>query len=525
MKRDAINAKVLKLLNRFGSVDIPALVAEVSRVDADAILQSGVLVDASGKVQLGRVGVMQALLTMALGGRPTITMPKSIHHVRDALILFLKLNNTDRFKYFQDDTPDSWAFRILDQLFQEFAARNALLLRDRLVLLHATENPLWHAAFAYALQLYLQVLERGQNFITETDKKAVAATAQTFKTSVEVRRAKIPKIKYGNPLATFKEITEYAIGQYFDGLDINDAMSQTLVQAQLGTQGEAGKDRFKSFLEENRITMDMFPTTATQLYTEVGESIQFQQTEEEVSNVLYQFARLTEQQKKMEHMFGNFLEPAFPVAAKCTQLMDFSGLQSNDAANLLVSWMRESGALNDVRGADRKTRIEAVLDTINRDELMDLVAFRGGRTTVGDLSQQAVSQYVKSHVKMLGLNAINQKMQRVQGALSEQMDASEAFVARPGAVVLKDMTYGVDEFFRTLRAVFRDIFEAADNARQLQTQSLKEFRRKYGPLATINLLIPREPRMATGAWMDHSRKALSEVSQYVFEKRLYDTKS
>lgn len=521
MKRDAINAKVLKLLNRFGSIDIPALVADVSRVDAAAILQSGVLVDGAGKVQLGQVGVMEALLVMALGGKPTITMPTSIEPVRDALILFLKLNNTDRFGYRADDLPERWAFRILDQLFQEFAASNALSLRDRLVLLHAAENPLWHAAFAYALQLYLQVLERGTSFITETDKRAMAATAQSFKTALEVRRAKIPKIKYGNPLVSFKEITEYAIGQYFDGMDINDAMSQTLVQAQLGIKGEAGQGRFNSFLQENKITMDMFPTTAAQLYAQVGALIQFKETEEEVSNVLYEFSKLSQQQKQMEQMFGSFLEAAFPVSAKCTQLMDFAGLTATDAANLLVRWMRESGALNDVRGADRQARVESVLDTLNRDDLIALTAFRGGRTTAGNLSASAIGQYVQGHVKMLSLNAVNQKMQRVQAALTAQMDASETFVARPGQVVLKDMTHGVDEFFRTLRAVFRDVFEAADTARQFQTRSLNEFRHKYGPLTTVNLLVPREPRMATGAWIEHARKTLGEVSHYVFEKRLY----
>ncbi|GEO82701.1 hypothetical protein [Pararhodospirillum oryzae] len=520
MKRDAINEKVLKLLARFGSVDIPGLVAEVSRVDASAILQSGVLVDASGKVQLGQVGVMESLLVMALGGKPTVTMPRSIEPVRDALILFLKLNNTDRFGYHPDDRPERWAFRILDQLFLEFAQRNDLSLKDRLVLLHAAQNPLWHAAFSYALKLYLQVVERGEAFIKTTDKPAMAATATAFRTAVEVRRAKIPKLKYGNPLAGFKEITEYAIGQYFDGLDINDAMSQTLVQSQLGTGGDSGQERFKAFLDANRITMDMFPTTAAQLYAQVGASIQFKHTEEEVSNVLYEFAKQTQQQKQMESMFGNFAEAAFPVAAKCSQLMSFKGLEANDAANLLVRWMRESGALDDIRGADRRTRIEAVLDTISKDELSNLMAFRSGRTTSGELGTAVINQYVQGHVKLLTLNAVNQKMQRVQAALTSQMDASEAFVARPGAAILKDMTFGVDEFFRTLRSVFRDIFEAADSTRLTQTRTLDEFRRKYGPLSTVSVMVPRDPKVSSGAWIEQARKELGEVSSYVFEKRL-----
>ncbi|AEO46856.1 hypothetical protein [Rhodospirillum rubrum] len=520
MKRDAINEKVLKLLARFGSIDMRALVEEVSRVDAGAILQSGVLVDTQGKVQLGQVGVMEALLVMALGGKPSITMPRSIEPVRDALILFLKLNNTDRFGYRTDDRPERWAFRILDQLFSDFAQRKTLSVKDRLVLLHVSENPLWHAAFAYALQLYLQVMSRGNAFIQATDKPAMIATATAFRTAVEVRRAKIPKLKYGNPLAGFKEITEYAIGQYFDGQDLNDAMNQTLVQTQLGTGGEGGQERFKAFLDQNRITMEMFPTTASQLYSQVGSSIQFKHTEEEVSNVLYLFAKQINQQKQIEAMFANFAEAAFPVAAKCSKLMSFQGLQVNDAANLLARWMRESGALDDIRSADPRTRVEAVLETIGKDELTNLMAFRGGRTTTGDLTPAAVSQYVQGHVRMLTLNAVNQKMQRVQTALSSQMEAAEAFVARPGSAILKDMTFGVDEFFRTLRSVFRDIFEAADSNRQMQTRSLDEFKRKYGPLSTISVLVPRDPQMATGAWITHARKEIGQVSNYVFEKRM-----
>ncbi|CCG09197.1 hypothetical protein [Pararhodospirillum photometricum] len=521
MKRDVINEKVLKLLGRFGSVDLRALVTEVSQVDATAIMQSGVLVDDRGKVQLGQIGVMESLLVMALGGKPTITMPRNIEPVRDALILFLKLNNTDRFGFRADDRPETWAFRILDQLFTEFAQRNDLTLKDRLVLLHATDNALWHAAFSYALQLYIQVMERGEGFIQSTDKPAMAATANAFRTAVEVRRAKIPKLKYGNPLAGFKEITEYAIGQYFDGMDINDAMSQSLVQAQLGTGGEGGQERFKAFLESNRITMDMFPTTAAQLYQQVGASIQFKHTEEEVSNVLYEFAKQTSQQKQMESMFGNFAEAAFPVAAKCSQLMSFAGLQITDAANMLVRWMRESGALDDVRQADRRARIESVLDAVTKEELTNILAFRSGRTTSGDISQQVLSQYVQGHCKLLPLNAISQKMYRVQHALTTQMEASEAFVARPGATLLKDMTFGVDEFFRTLRSVFRDIFEAADSSRLTQTRSLDEFKRKYGPLSTISVMVPRAPTMGTGAWIEYARKELGEVSSYVFEKRLH----
>ncbi|KAA5605400.1 hypothetical protein F1188_10880 [Roseospira marina] len=515
-RQEAINKKVLELLGRFDSVDVSALMAEISQVDAKAILQSGVLVDSKGVVRLGQVGVMEALLTLALGGKPTIALPKSMAPVRNALILFLKLNNTDTFGYGAEDTPGKWAFRILDMLFLRFAETNTLTIRDRLVLLRVSENPVWQAAFTTALQLYLQLEKGGTDFIRKVDNPAVGAAGKAFKSAVEIRRARIPKVKYGNPLAGFKEITEYSIGQYFEGADLNDAMSQALVQAQLGTAGDEGKVRFARFLAENRITPDMFPTTVSQLYSVVGQAIQFQPTEEETSLTLYAFAKTQGQQKQIERVFANFAEPAFSVAAKLARLMSFEGLDAGDAAGLITRWMRETRALRDIRHTDLKLHVQAVVEGMPADEMSHFSAFRQGRTLSGNIADKELQSYVETRCRLLTLNAVNRKMRRVEETVGEQMKAAEMFVNRPGKQVLKDMTFGMEDFFRTLQGVFRDIFEASDKTRQMQVQQLDAFTKKYGPLSTVSLLTPREPDMPTGKWIEQSRKKLNTVPAHFF---------
>jgi len=516
MRRQAISEKVVELLGRFDSVDMPALMAEVAEVDAKAILQSGVLVDAKGVVQLGQVGVMEALLTLALGGKPSITLPKTMGPVRNALILFLKLNNTEAFGYGAEDNPGRWAFRILDMLFLKFSETNTLTVRDRLVLLRVAENPLWQAAFTTALGLYLQLEKGGTDFIRKVDNPAVAAAGKAFKSAVEIRRARIPKVKYGNPLAGFKEITEYSIGQYFEGADLNDAMSQSLVQAQLGTAGEDGKARFARFLADNRITPEMFPTTVAQLYALVGQAIQFQPTEEETSLALYVFAKTQGQQKQIERVFANFAEPAFSVAAKLARLMSFEGLEAADAAGLITRWMRETRALRDIRHSDIKLHVQAVVEGMPHDDLSHFSAFRQGRTLSGDIADKELQAYVDNRVKLLTLNAVNRKMRRVEESVGQQMKAAEMFVNRPGKAVLKDMTFGMEDFFRTLQSVFRDIFEASDKTRQMQVQQLDAFTKKYGPLSTIALLTPRDPSVPTGKWIEQSRKTLNTVPAHIF---------
>ena len=517
MNRDQVNIKILDLLARFGTVDREALLAEAQSVNDRAILRSGVLVNKAGQVDIHLIGVMEALLLMAFKKKPSITVPKNVKFIRDALILFLKLNHTERFSLRTNDEPSNWAFRILDFLFTSFTENKTLSLRDQLVLLRVGENPLWQAAFTYALQLYVEASRGGPKFIRGADQPAVGAAGKSFRSAMDVRRARIPTVKYGNPLASARELTEYAIGQYLDGLDVNEALSQTLVQSQLGTQGEEGKARFEAFLKNNALTNDKFPTTSQELYDLVGRQVQFQETEEEVSNALYAFAKVSGQQKNIERMFAGFVEMAFPVAAKLNRVLSFSALDSKEVGALIARWMRESRCLDPIRNLDPRKRVEVVIEQVTQEDLQLLNAFRSGRTSVAKIGEAELNAYVDGRVKLLQMNAVNQKMRRVEQAIMQQMDAAEVFVVRPGKEIPKDMTYGIEEFFRVLRAVFRDVFDSADQARAIQMRKLNEFNKKYGPLSLVSVLVPRDPSTPVKDWIAQAQKHLNEVPYYVFE--------
>ncbi|MGF1607405.1 MAG: hypothetical protein ACFB22_13820 [Rhodothalassiaceae bacterium] len=517
MNRNVVNQRVLDLLDRFGSVDTAALLAEAQAVNESQILTSGVLTNNRGQVQIQLVWLMEGLLTLALGGKPTMAMPKDINLVRDALVLFVKLNHTDTFGFTSTDTPEKWAFRVLDTLFQMFADNDLLDARDRLMLLRVSENSLWQTAFSYALHLYTIATTKGPEFIREVDKPAIQSTLRSFKSAVELRRARMPKMKYANPTATFQDIAEFAIGQYLDGMDVNDALGQTLVQAQLGTLGDEGKKRFRQFLDKNRITTEQFPTTVNELYRLVATSIQFQETEEEVSNALFAFSHKIGQDKQMQVMFGNFVEAAFPAAAKCSRLLSFAGFDLEEGANFIARWMSSCSMLNEERKADTRAHVETVLKYLGREEKRNLMAFREGRTRTADITKQVISDYCQMRTTLLELNALNQKMQRVEAALMQQMERTEHFVTRPGKDILQDMTYGIHEFFKTLKIVFRDIFEMADKSRQTKVRKLEEFNKTYGPLSTVSLLVPRDPKMPMGRWLERAQRKLSDVPYYVFE--------
>lgn len=517
MNRDLVNTRILDLLGRFGSIDRDALLAEASTVDDKTILTSGVLVNKRGQVEIHLVGVMEALLLMAFGGKPSITVPQDTKYIRDALVLFLKLNHTDMFSLKANDKPNIWAFRILDFLFVSFTQNKSLSLRDQLVLLRVAENQLWQAAFTYALRLYVEASKGGPKFIRSADQPAVQAAGKGFRSAIEVRKARIPKVKYGNPLATSRELTEYAIGQYIDGMDVNDALAQTLVAEQMGMQGDDGKERLKAFMENNALTPDKFPTTSKELYDLVGREIQFQQTEEEVSNALFAFAKASGQDKAMERMFASFVEMAFPVAAKLNSLLSFSALDPKEAGGLIARWMRESRCLDPVRALEPRAQVEAVIEQVSPEELQYLNAFRGGRTTAAKIGDAELNAYVDGRIKLLQMNAVNQKMKRIEQAIMSQMDAAEFFVVRPGKEIPKDMTHGIEEFFRVLRQVFRDVFENADQARTMQMRKLNEFNKKYGPLSLVSVLVPRDPQTPVKQWIEQARGHLNEVPYYVFE--------
>ena len=518
MDRDAVNRDVLKLLGRFSTLDTVKLVAESERVDEATILESSGLVAADGRVRIQLIGMMEAVLTLALGQEPTITLPKDdLSHIRDALVLFLKLNHTDTYAYQPGDTPESWAFRLLDRLFTDFADSDILGLQDQLVLRRISESAIWERAFGTALDLYIRAVDEGMDALIRADQPALAATAQTFKTSVKERYDRLPKAKYGVPTNNFRDITDYAIGQYLDGLDVNDALRQTLVQAQLGTQDAEGQARFNAFLKANRITTETFPTTATELHRLVGRSIPFKETEAEIANALFMFAHENGQSEDMRAIFANFTESVLPLAAKCAKLFTFTGLQPSDRPTLIARWMRRSGAMKHVRTMSLADQTAALLVQVHKSEISHLNAFRSGRTKGKALAEAALDGYVAGRIKLLTLNAINQKMTRVADALTDQVNKTERFTAKPGKGMPREVTFGITEFFRGMRSVFEDIFDIADARRRKQLQALEAFTRAHGPLSLVNMLVPRTRGMSLEDWTDTARVRLNEVPYHIFD--------
>ena len=517
MDRAVVNRRVLDLLSRFQAVDRTALMADVARVSEESILEDSGLIGRDGQVNLSRVGVMEALLTKAVGGEPKLTLPRNTRHIREALILFLKLNQTAAFGLRSGDTARDWSARVLDRLFFMMSDQRSLSMRDQIVLLRVSEDPDWQAAFAYALGLYLEAAQHDRSFIRRADAPALQAARRSFKQALDVRQAKLPKSKYGNAHAGMNELAEYAVGQYLRGADVNEALQQMLVQAQLGTGSQEGQAVFDRFLEANNITAEMFPTTAQELTQLVVQELQFQETEEEVVNALYLYSVKTGQEDQMRNMIGSFADVAFPVAAKCSRIMSFAGLEPSESGLLMARWMQESGALERVRSSPLRSHVEGLLPVMSRDDVRNLNAFRTGRTrdTVG---RDDLETYVNVKLQLLTLNAINQKMHRVERALKRQTDRTEQFCTAPGREILKDMRYGMEEFFRSMRTVFEDIVAITENSRRTHVQRLTEFNKTYGPLSLVSALVPREPGMRQSDWISHARKRLGEVPYYVFEK-------
>ncbi|MBB4210763.1 hypothetical protein [Rhodothalassium salexigens] len=517
MVREDVNRNVVRLLSRFSTVDTAALLVEAQRVSETALLETSGLVDRNGRVKLHLIGLMEALLTMALGGRSSFRIPNDLTAVRDALVLFLKLNHTQRFAYRVDDTPMSWTVRLLDHLFATFAERDLLTLQDRLVLRRISESGVWETAFSAALELYVRAVEGGAALLAEADRPAMASAATTFKKAVRQRYDRVPKTKYGNPNANFRDVTEYAIGQYLGGLDVNEALSQTLVQAQLGIGSDHGQARFEAFLKANKITPQTFPTTVKELHNTVGRSIPFRETEAEIANALYAYASHVGKARDMRAVFASFTESVLPVAAKCAKLFRFAHMDQTDRAHLIARWMRDTSALGAVRGMSLRDEVELLLPQITKDDLQNLGAFRGGRTKGARLTEAELDGYVKTRTDLLTLNAINQKMKRVEDAILAQIAKTERFTAQPGQAQPRDTTFGIQEFFRCMRAVFEDIFEIADTNRRQQLQSLSTFNRAYGPLSLVNMLVPRERKVRIEDWVPQARARLAEVPYYVFE--------
>lgn len=513
-----VDAAVFALLRRFGEVDEDKLKQELQQIDEGHLLETGAFVTPDGQVKIHLISVMEGMLSMALGQQTDIIMPEDISYIKDALILFLKLNNTKNYKFRKGDNAKAWASRVLDNLFFAISENRDLNIRDQLVLLRMSEDPKWQAAFSTALDIYLQATKEGMGQVREADKPAAAAAAKSFKTALETRRAKLPKLKYGNAMADMREISEYAVGQYLDGMNVNDSLGQNFVVDQLGLASGSGKGKFEAFLESNKITRDMFPTTVQELYQLVSREVRFEETEEEVSHAMYTLARQMGRQGEVEDMFKDFADAAFPLAAKLARMLSFEGLDTAQSGKLVTDWMRDSGMLKKVDDMDMRQHVESVIDRITRDELRNLNAFRTGRTESATLGEKELQEYATMRIKLLGLNAVNQKLLRVERTVGRQVARTQQFISRPGQEMMKDMTFGVEEFFRSLRGVFEEVFDIADKTRQSRMKQVADFNKKYGPLSTVSIVVPRNRRAPLMTWIETARVNLNEIPYHIYER-------
>jgi hypothetical protein len=512
----AINERIAKLMGRFGYDGAQLLLeAAASPPDTLTLLRHPALIDERGLIQLHAIGTMDALLEMATGGQPAISPPKQIQSVRTALLLFLKLNHTREFCWREGDTPDAWSTRIMDALFLGLAQRNVLSHADFMALDRISTNPLWQALFAYALGLFLSAVADPKRVVA-LDNATASSAVQAFKASATVRQARLPKMKYGNPLSGFKELAEYAIGEYLGGLDVNDALARTLVRSQLGTKGEDGKERFEQFLRDNRIAAEMFPTTVAVLFDMVQKLCRFQESEGEVAAVCHAYSQEHNETVKIERIFANFADAVFPIAAKFRKQFYFGNLSAHDSAQVLARWARRSRTLAQMRQGGLAKQVQGLVSTLSSEERQALLAFRDGRTTTKSIGPVEVQGYVRTRRKLLTLSAQQAKIARVETLLRQQVNGAEQFILRPGQEALQDMTYGIDVFFRTLRTVLEDICDGTGAMMRDQMQVLSEFQRRYGPLAQVSLLYPMKPNQPADIWMKEARTALARVDGDAF---------
>lgn len=512
-----VDDAIFALLARFGETDQEALKAELKQIDEGELLASGAFLAPDGQIKINLIGVMEGMLAMAMGQKTDVIMPDDTSYLKEALVLFLKLNNTRTYRFKKGDQAKAWAARVLDSLFFALSRTDELGTKDNLVLLRMIEDPVWRSAFSTAVELYLSATKDGIDTLKNADKPAAAMAAKAFKASVETRRAKLPKVKYGNALADMRELQEYAVGQYLEGQNVNQSLASSLVQGQLGTTGD-GSQKFNSFLQKNKITRDMFPTTVQELYLVVGRSVQFQESEEEISHAIYGWAKQQGRERDVEDMYKNFADAVFPVAAKLSRILSFDGLDSAQSGKMLADWMADSDALKKIKEMNFRGHVEAILDDISKDDLRNLNAFRSGRTESHKIGVRQIEEYARMRIRLLQLNAVNRKLLRVEQVVSRQMGRTEQFVSRPGKEVLKDMTFGVEEFFKTLRSVFQDIFDLADKKRLEQVKHLEEFNKEFGPLSVVAVMVTRDRRAPIGKWIENSRDALSKVPYYVYER-------
>ncbi|MFD2233844.1 hypothetical protein [Phaeospirillum tilakii] len=514
----AMNRRIAQLLSRFGLDGAKVLAdAATNRMAASELLTNPALVNPKGLILLHGIGTMDAMLELATNGKPAIPLPKDSKVGLQAIVLFLRLNHTPEFSWRDNDTPSAWSTRIIDALFGALATKKVFGPSDFLALDRLSTNPLWQGLFAYALDLFLSAIA-DPNRVASLDRATSQAAVQAFRTSAAARQARLPKIKYGNPLASFKDIAEYAIGEYLGGLDVNDALARTLVQAQLGLGDDSGKEKFESFLKNNRIMPETFPTTVQVLYEKVNAEVRFTESEGEVAAVCWAYAVEMKQTQVMEKLFASFADGVFPVAAKCRRYFSFGGIAPKDGAMVISRWAARSQLLAEMRKGGLSKQVADLIPMLSQEERRALLAFRDGRTESRSLSTQDVERYVRARCKMLTLSAQQAKIGRVERLLASQVNGAEQFILRPGQAILQDMTYGVDVFFRALRTVIEDICEGTGAMLREQMKVLHEFERRYGPLSTVSLLVPMPPKGKPEQWIQDARSALAKVDNSYFER-------
>ncbi len=511
-----MNRRIAKMLSRFG-MDGEKILAETSAIpSATNLLANPALVDKQKLIRLHSIGTMDAILELATNGKPAIPLPKKPQDGLQAIVLFLRLNNTPLFCWRENDTPSAWSTRIMDALFHSLASQHVFNHADFLALDRLSNNPLWQGLFTYILELFLNAITNPQR-IASLDRETSSAAVQAFRASAEARQSRLPKVKYGNSLASFKDVAEYAIGEYLGGLDVNDALARHLVQAQLGMEDEEGKAKFERFLRENRIKPETFPTTVSELYRRVNEQVRFQESEGEVAAVCYSYAQETNKTAIMEKLFANFADPVFPVAAKCRRYFSFGGIPPKDGAVVIARWAARSRLLSNLRKGGLAKQVTGMVALMSKEERRALMAFRDGRTEARSIAAQDVDRYVKARCKMLTFTAQQAKINRVERLLESQVTGAEQFIMRPGQPLLQDMTYGVDVFFRALRTVIEDICSGTGSQLREQMKILHEFERRYGPLSAVALLCPMPPGMKAEDWLPKARTVLQKLDNDYFQ--------
>ncbi len=512
----AMNQRIAKLLTRFGA-DGEKILEEASKSppSPQTLLRHPAFVSELGQIMIHPIGTMDALLEMAIGGKPAIAPPKGLPPVIAALRLFLQLNHTPEFGWRENDTPDAWSTRIIDALFFGLSRTKVFSPADFMALDRISQNPIWLGLFSYALGMFLSAVA-DKSRVAALDRSTSSAAVSAFKASATARRARLPKVKYGNPMASFRDVAEYAIGEYLDGLNVNDALARTLVQTQLGLNEGNGKEKFDEFLKNNRISPETFPNTVAVLFEMVEKSCKFQESEGEVAAVCWNYGQEKNETGKIEKIFSSFADAVFPVAAKCRRQFSFGQVAPNEAALIIARWAKRSRVLADMRAGGISKQVKDLMPEIGKDERRALLAFRDGRTESKSISAPEVQTYVRARCKLLTLSAQQSKITRVEQLMNEQINGAEQFVLRPGQPTLQDMTYGVDVFFRALSAVLTDICDGTGAMLRDQMKLLSDFQRKYGPLAIVALLHPMLPGVSVENWIREAREKLQKVDPEFF---------